>query len=66
MPSPTACELFRRSAFLVAGRREQALATAKHEGNTIRRSFVDEVALDQRLRELGAAVDNDVAPQACP
>src|SRR5215211_9113235 len=46
---------------LVARLAEEALAGAQHDGEHHQPNFVDEVELEQRLRQLRAAVDDDVA-----
>ena len=46
---------------LVARLAEEALAASEHDGEDHQPELVDEVVLDQRLHEPGAAVDDDVA-----
>src|SRR5438067_1334652 len=48
-------------AFLVGALAEETLAAAEHDREHHQPQLVDEVALDQGLGQLGAAVDDDVA-----
>ena len=46
--------------FLVAGLAEEARAGPEHDREDLQPQLVDEVVLDQRARELGAAEDDDL------
>ena len=59
-PSPTVCESVSFKGFLSWSRRRSA-CPAEDDREDHQAQLVDEVVLDQGLRELCAAVDHDVA-----
>ena len=60
-PSPTDLRVDEPQRLLVARLAEEALAASEHDREDHQPQLVDEVVLEQRLHELGAAVDDDVA-----
>ena len=65
MPSPTVVEPVSAQGLLVARLAEQALAAAEDDGEDHQAQLVDEVALEQPLDQLGAAVDEDLPVHRC-